>query len=333
MSVNPSGVQLFSGIESADDMFMATMEEMDKDPINLIDIKDPIWEYLKRHNMIEYVDDIGTYVPVHLLDKKNSTVKDFSHYDDADNTPQDALEEAKFSYGHISGVQMYSREELVKNQGKTQMIDLVNTKQEQLSSSMTNHAASRIKGTQDSDGKKTMGMGRIMTLDATCGGIDPTDGKHAYWNPQKGVKAGGGSYSLATEMRAGLRRLNRLCSYQGERPTFLRAGEDLYDSMQAWAEEKLRMTMDEVKDSGGWGDHEMFTINGQTVVYDAELAAKRGELYNMKRTKVRIHKGTNFQYTPWQMMEGKVAAKKRNCLLYVAVYCQRRNSNGFVDFT
>lgn len=333
MSVNSSGIPLFDGIASTDDMFMATMEEMAKDPVNIININDPVWEYLKRNNMIEYREDIGTHVPVHLIDKENSTVKDFSHYDDADNTPQDALEEAKFAYGNVSGVQMYSRQELVQNSGKTQLIDLVKTKQDQLVTSMTNHVATRIKGTQDSDGRMTMGMGRIMTLNATCGGIDPTDGKHAYWNPQVGLKTGGGSYALATEQRAGIRRLGRLCTYLGERPDFMRAGEDLYDTMQAWAEDKLRMTLDDIKHSSGWGDHEMFTVNGQTVVYDPDLDPKRGELYNMKRVKVRIHKGTNFIFTPWQMMEGKVAAKKRNCLLTVSVYCERRNTNGYIQFT
>lgn len=332
MSVNSQGIPLFPGVESADDMFMATMEEYDKDPINVIDVNDALWNYLKSKGLIKYVPDIGTHEIVSLLDKPNSTVKDFSHYDDVDNTPQDALNEAKFAYGHIVGTQMYSREELVKNSGRRQMIDLVETKTEQLKTSMTNHVASRVKGTQDSDGRKVMGIGRIMALDTSCGGIDPTQPGLAYWNPQQGLKPGGGQYALATEMRDGMRRLHRLCTYLGERPDVLRAGEDLYDEMQAWAEGKLQMTLKDIKDSSGWGDHEMFTINGQTIIYDPDLAAKRGELYNFKRIKVMVHKGTNFTFTPWSMMDTKVA-KKRDCLLYICVKCERRNVNGYIEFT
>lgn len=333
MSVNSTGVPLFAGIESLDDMFMATMEEMDKEVENLIDIKDPIFQYLKKNNLIEFRDSIGTHVPVKLMDKPNSTVKDFSHYDDVDNTPQDLLSEAKFAYGHIVGTQMYSREELTKNSGDEQLIDLVETKTEQLQTSMTNHFSERIKGDQDADGRSFMGLGRIMTVDAVCGGIDPTAAGYAYWNPQQGLKAGGGQFALATELRAGMRRLTRLCTQRNDAPDVMIAGEDVYDAMQAWAEDKLRLSLSELKESSGWGDFEMFTFNGRTIIYDPDMTAKRADLVNFKKyVKVRIHRGTNFVMEPWQMMESKVA-KKRNCLVYASVYCKRRNANGTITFS
>lgn len=331
MSVNSSGVPLFTGIEDLDDMFITTMEEHDKEVVNLIDIKDPVYQYLKKKKLIEYRDSIGTHVPVKLMDKPNSTVKDFAHYDDVDNTPQDVLSEAKFAYGHIVGTQMYSREELTKNSGDEQLVDLVETKTEQLQTSMTNHFATRIKGTQDADGRAFMGLRRIMAYNQTCGGIDPTQPGYAYWNPQRMLKSAGGSYSLATEMRAGLRRLTRLCTYNDEAPDVMMAGEDVYDSMQAWAEEKLNLRLSDIKQSSGWGDFEMFDYNGRTVIYDRDLDPKAVELYNFKRTKVRIHRGTNFVFENWQMMENKVA-KKRNCLVYASVYTKRRNANGYGVF-
>ncbi len=280
MSVKSENVPLFAGIESLDDMFMATMEEMDKEVENLIDIKDPIYQYLKKNGLIELRDSIGTHVPVKLLDKPNSTVKDFSHYDDVDNTPQDALAEAQFAYGHIVGTQMYSREELTKNSGDERLIDLVETKTEQLQTSMTNHFSQRLKGTQDADGRSMMGIGRIMTFDAVCGGIDPTKAGFGYWNPQRGLKSGGGQFALATEMRAGLRRLTRLCTQRNDAPDVQLAGEDVYDAMQAWAEEKLRMSLADIKASKGWGDFEMFDFNGRTVIYDPDMDAKTTQLIN-----------------------------------------------------
>lgn len=332
MSVSSTNVPLFAGVEDIEDMFIATMEEMDKEVVNLIDINDPVYQYLKRNNLIEYRDSIGTHVPVKLMARENSTVKDFTHYDDVDNTPQDALDEAKFAYGHIVGTQMYSREELVTNSGPEQLIDLVETKQDQLQTTMTNHFSKRIKGAQEADGRMAMGLGRIVTYDATCGGINPTTPGFGYWNPQRMLKPAGTQYALATEFREGLRRLQRLCSYQGEVPTVAICGEDVYDAAQAWAEGKLQMTLKDIKESSGWGDHEMFTVNGKTFIYDAEKTAKEINLFNFKRCKVRIHRGTNFIFEPWQMMEGKVA-KKRNCLVYYAVYCTRRNVNGYGLFT
>lgn len=332
MGVSATGVPLFAGVEDTEDMFLTTMEEMDKEAVDLIDINDPVFQYVKRNKLIEYRSSIGTHIPVKLLARENSTVKDFSHYDDVDNTPQDALDEAKFAYGHIVGTQMYSREEMVKNSGPEQLINLVETKKEQLTSSMTNHFSTRIKGTQEADGRMAMGLGRIVTYGATCGGIDPTTPGFGYWNPQRMLKAAGTQYALATEMREGIRKLSRLCTYQGEKPDFFRCGEDVYDAAQAWAEGKLQMRMDEIKDSSGWGDFEMFSATGKTYVYDADMPAKGIELYNMKRCKVRVHAGTNFVFEAWQMMQNKVA-KKRDCLVYYGVYCKRRNVNGVGLFT
>jgi hypothetical protein len=333
MSVNSTGVPLFAGVEDIDDMFITTMEEMDKEVGDEISIPHPAWVYLKENNLIEYRDSIGTHVPVKLMDKENSTVKDFSHYDDVDNTPQDVLSEAKFAYGHIVGTQMYSREELVKNSGPEQLIDLVEQKQEQLEISMQNHFGTRLMGSQDADGRSFMGLGRVMAYDQSCGGITPTTTGFGYWNPQRGLKSGGGSYALATEFRVGFRRLVRLCTYKKNTPDVFICGEDLYDEFQAYAEGKLQLRLDELKSQKGWGDFNMFPLNGQTIIYDEAMSAKTGWLFNFKKyVKVRIHSGTNFQFEPWQMMNTKVA-KKRDCLTYASIYVKRRNANGYITYT
>lgn len=333
MAVSSTGVPLFAGVENIDDMFITTMDELDKEVGEQISIPHPTWRYLKDNNLVEMRDEIGNYVPVRLLDKANSTVKDFTAYDDVDNTPQDALSEAKFAYGHMVGTQMYNREELVKNQGKSQLIDLVETKQEQLNISLANNFGNNLMGTQDSDGRKFMGLGRIMAYDQSCGGLNPTTPGFGYWNPQRMLKSGGGSYALATEFRDGIRRLNLLCSYKWGAPSVHIVGADVYDAYMAWAESKLQLRIDDIKQQRGWGDFNMFPVQGTTIIYDEKMGAKDIWALNFKKAvKVRIHSGTNFQFEPWQMMENKVA-KKRNCLVYASVYCRHRNANGYGTFT
>lgn len=328
-----TGVPLFAGLESTEDLFISTLEEMDKDVESEIDIPHPIYRYLKDNDLIEYRSSTGAYVPVKLVDKPNSTVKDFSAYDDVDNTPQDALSEAKFTYGNTVGVQMYSREELTINQGEEQLLDLVEIKQEQLETSMGNHFGDLVIGSQDADGRKMMGVGRIMAFGQKCGGIDPTVAGFGYWNPQQGLKAAGGSYALATEFRAGFRRLVRLCTYRQDKPDVFVCGEDLYDAFQAYAEAALRLSVEDLQKQRGWGDFNMFPLNGTTIIYDQGMGAKTGWLMNFKKyIKLRIHSGTNFVFDPWQMMESKVA-KKRNCLVRAALYCKRRNCNGVITYT
>jgi len=331
--LNEQGIPLFAGVENIDDMFIATMDEYDKELGDEITIQHPLWVYLKQQKLIEYRDSIGNYVPVRLLDKPNSTVKDFSHYDDVDMTPQDALSEAHFAYGHIMGNQMYSREELVKNSGPEQLLDLVEVKREQLETSMQNHFGDRLMGTQDADGRTFMGLGRIMDYDVALGGIDPTKAGFGYWNPQRALKADGVTqFALATEFRTGFRKLVRQCTYRNNTPDVFVCGEDLYDEFQAWAEDKLRLSLSDLKETKGWGDFNMFPFHGRTIIYDEALDPKTGWLFNFKKyVRVRIHSGTNFQFEPWQMLDNKIA-KTRNCLTYASVYVRRRNANGFIQF-
>lgn len=348
MSVNSTGVPLFAGIEPLDDMFMATMEEMDKLVSDEVTIAHPFWEYLQRHKLIEYRDSIGTHVPVKLMTKQNTTSQWYTAYADAKNIPQDVLAEAKFAYGQLGGTQMYNREELTKNAGKEQLIDLVEAKKDQLIVTLNSDFASALLGTQDADGEQPLGIGRIMDPTLAIGGIDPTLAGNEYWVPNNTEKTPGVPFALATEHRDGMRKMYRETSLSaggkklgdnnhtglGNKPDVILCGEDLYDAQQSWAEGKLRIGLDELKDSNGWGDYEMFTALGTTMIYEPNLPAKTGWALNLNKSiKVRIHRGTNFQFTPWQMMSGKMETKKRNCLLYVAIYCRSRRANSVITFS
>lgn len=351
MAVNSSGIPLFAGIEPLDDMFMATMEELDKEIMDELHIAHPVWEYVHRKNLIEYVDEIGTHVVGHLRRYKNGTVKWVSGYDDADNIPSQLLGETKTAYGQLAGVQMYNREELVKNQGRQQLIDLVESKQNQLLEDLDTEAAETILGTQDADGRKPLGLGRIMDPTLACCGIDPATPGLEFWKPYKVEKTPGVNFALATEFRDGMRKMYRELSVSGAGRVLgarskdknvmsggdgkvLICGADLYNEHQKMAENALRISIADIKNQQTWGSFEMFDYNGSTIIYEPTLGAKVGWFVNfLKGVRVRVHRGTNFTFDPWQMMTAKVQAKKRNNLTYLAVYAKSRRANAVVTFT
>lgn len=346
MSVNANGIPLFAGIEDADDMFMATMEEMDKEIADELGIAHPFWEFIQRMNLIEMRADIGTHVRGSRNTKRNPTVQWITGYDDAITTPAALLDEVRFAYGHLTARQMYNREELTKNQGPTQLIDLVEGKTDQAFRDVNEEFANTIVGTQNADGRKPLGLGRIMDETLACGGVDPA--VDATWKPNRIYKTGTTNFTLATEFRDGIRKLYRsqqvngggmtlgqkMNGRSGRKRCLFMCGEDLFNEHQKWAESYLKVSMDEIKDSSGWGDYEMFDFNGRTIVYEPALAAKEGWFLNMENgVRVRVHTGTYFTWTPWQMMPAKVQTKARDNLTYVCVYTRSRRANARIVFS
>lgn len=333
MSTSSTGVPVADGWPN-EDIFIATMAERQAEYVSHITINHPLYYYYKENNLIEEVSDIGAYIPVPIVARPNSTVKDFAAYEDVDMTPQDALDEAKFAYGYTVGTQMYSYQEITVANSKNQIIDLVKTKEDQLKETMQNHFGGKIIGSQDADGRSMMGVGRIMAYNQSCGGIDPTQPGFGYWNPQRGLKANGSQYALSTELRAGMRRLERLCTYNFEVPSLWLMGEDVYDAQIAYLESKAGfINPSDMKKQKEWTDFGMAMDNkGRTYIYDAGLPTKTAWLLNTKRTPIRVHKGTYFTFEPWRRMEKKVA-KVRECLLAAAVYTKRRNANGSIEYT
>ena len=328
---------LFAGTEDTEDIFLTTMFELDKELVNELKVDHPLWEYLQDKNLIKYQSDISTDITIPLLDKPNSTVKDFTAYDDADLTPQDALSEARYVWGHIAGTQMYNREELIKNSGKYQLMDLIDTKKLQLTESMNNHFAEKLIGNQDCNGRVIMGIGLILTKDAECGGIDPTDTGFGYWNPQVTLKDPDSDpvvkFDLATEYRPAMRKLRRDCTMNKMSPDVYFMGEDVWDTHAQFVEEKsvVHLTKEQAEKFGGY---EMLIDNGRFYMYEENLPAKTVWALNFKNrgVELRIHKDTNFSFQPWENTSGKIQSKHRHCLLYAAVICRKRNINGLLEF-
>lgn len=344
MAINSTGIPLFAGIEDLDDMFIATMEEMDSEVVDELGIAHPFWEYLQRYNLIELREDIQTHIPVRRSKTRNPTVQWVTGYDDANSTPASLLEEAKFAYGHITARQMYNREELIKNSGRGQLIDLVDQKANQAYRDVNTEFATTLIGTQDADGRKPLGLGRLMDEALVAGTIDPA--VDTTWRPARIYKTGTTNFTLATEFREGIRKLYRTMHVSGAGKRLasksdgkrnhhvLMAGEDLFNEHQKWAETYLKVSMDDIKGASGWGDYEMFDFNGKTIIYEPALPAKEGWFLDMDMgVRVRIHSGTNFKWTNWNLLPNKVEVKYRDLLTYVGLYSPQRRANARIVYS
>lgn len=325
---------LFSGTSDTEDMFLHTMYELDKDLVNMLKVNHVIWEILQSRNLIKYQGDISTDIQIPLLTKPNSTIKSYTGYDDADLTPQDATQYAIYLWGHIAGTQMYNREEMEKNQGKSRLLDLIETKTEQLKTSINNHFAEKLIGTQDYDGRDFMGLGRIITKDAVCGGIDPTATGNSFWNPQIAFKNPATSEKFPlSEHRQGIRKLRRQCTIAGRSPDIFFMGEDVWETHCDWLDSVNQVQVDPMK-AALMESYEMLYHAGKYFIYDEDLDPKECWAFNFKDrgVQLRIHKNTNFSFQPWEITPNKIATKHRHCLLYATVVCCERRLNGKIEF-
>lgn len=334
MATRRHDLPLFSGTQDTEDMFLTTMQELDKEIVNHLKVNHAVWEVLKSRNLIKYQSDISTDIQIPLMFKPNSTIKSFTGYDDADLTPQDATDYAIYLWGHIAGTQMYNREEMEKNKNMSQLLDLIEIKTEQLKTSINNHFAGKLIGSQDYDGRDFMGLGLIVEPDAKCGGIDPTAAGYSLWNPQVAYKdeSAKTNYPLA-EHREGLRKLRRRCTIAGRSPDLFFMGEDVWEQHCAWLDNKTTVNIN-AKDAAMIESYELRIDAGKFYIYDENLDPKTAWAFNFKDrgVQLRIHKDTNFSFQPWENTPNKIASKHRHCLLYASVVCLERRLNGKIEF-
>lgn len=329
-----TGSMFPTSIEDKEDLLIATLDEMDKSVEDMVDIHDPVWMHFQENGGIEYVASRGLYRPINLRYKSNATVQWANGYDDALNIPAEGLTQAKAQYGNITGVQMYAREEVEALEGPQQLIDLADDKREQLETDLNNAIATHLMSSNAANGAYPDSLGAIVTYDAALHGITPTTAGYEFWNPVKTYKTGTTAFALATEFRAGVRKFVRALSLYNRKPNILLiCGEDVYDEFQAWAEGKVEMTIKELFKSENWGDANTFTSRGNSVVYSPQLGAKVMWGFDLTATKIRVPRTTNMVYTPWQQLEGKVAAKKRNLLHTMCVYTKDRRRNGSITYS
>jgi hypothetical protein len=339
MSLNTTGVAIApvqngSVLWPNEDIFQAVLEARRGDPVSHIRINHPLYALYESRGLIEMVSDWESYRPVDIVAKENSTVADFSAYEDLDESPQDILHQAKFGNGYIAGSQTYSFQEMLTLNSKARVIDLAKAKEQQLMDTMKNHFGSLVIGSHDSDGRKSMGIGRIFDVGASCGGIDPDNAGYEYWNPQVSYNGSGTTkWTLSTDLRAGMRKLERLCSYNFETPDVYLCGEDVYEAVCAFLEGKVGFVQPKLmQDQKVWTDFTMAQDQlGRVYIYDKDMDAKTAWLINTKRVHIRIHSAANFSYQDWRFMPGK-EAKVRHVLVAYNIACSRRNSCGLIEY-
>jgi hypothetical protein len=124
--------------------------------------------------------DGGTVIRRPLLISFNDTVSSYSGYDLIDTTPQEGLAWAEFNWKQHAGSVVISGEEVKKNAGAAQLINLLQAKVDQLKLSIADDLNAMLwASTVGNAGKDFTGVPVIVKNATTYAGIDPST--YTWW--------------------------------------------------------------------------------------------------------------------------------------------------------
>lgn len=135
------------------------------------------------------IHDGGERIVIPLEYGKNTTIKSMtSGYDTIDTTPQDSITAAYYEWKEIAGSQSISNRDLAMNQGKSKIINLLQSKANNLEMSMTEEIMRMIAGsfTAGNGGKDLTPLNLLVkkdpTTSTTIGNINQST--YSWWQNQ-----------------------------------------------------------------------------------------------------------------------------------------------------
>jgi len=124
--------------------------------------------------------DGGTVIRRPLLTAFNDTVSSYSGYDLIDTTPQEGLGWAEFNWKQHAGSVVISGEEVKKNRGAAQLINLLQAKVDQLKLSIADDMNAMVWAASVGNGGKDFNSIPVLVKSSgTVAGIDPNT--YSWW--------------------------------------------------------------------------------------------------------------------------------------------------------
>jgi hypothetical protein len=211
-------------------------------------------------------EDGGITIRRPLIFELNDTVGSYSGYDLLDTTPQDGLGYAEYQWRQYAGSVTISSEEILKNSGVSQIINLLTAKFEQLELSFRQDLNRMLwsDGTGNG-GKDFLGLGAIVDDTVILGGIDPAT--ETWW--QSAVV--GGPVPLHTDIK-GLNSMVNGLAVNNSKPDGEFTTQANFEQYENLAAPNIRFTTTRMAELG----FESVQHKGAEVVFDPDVPTGGG---------------------------------------------------------
>lgn len=162
--------------------------------------------------------------------RKSTSVGSYSGYDTLDLTPQEGLTNAEYEWKQYYGTVVISGRELMLNQGKPRLINLLDQKVQQMETSLVDKVNTDLfLDGSGNDSKEFTGLAAMILASGTYGNIARS--AYSWW--RSNVTAVGGPLSI--EGASGIRRMYNDCSLGKGRmaPTAILTTQIAYEAFEA----------------------------------------------------------------------------------------------------
>jgi len=246
-----------------------------------------VLNHMKANGGVEYKDG-GRSIVSPLMYGVNSSVMAFDGTDPLDLTYQGGIDAAEYQWRMYNVSVVFTKEEELKNSGKSQIIDLIKAKIMQAENSIkeriNNDLFNGVAASKEIDGLDT------AIAAGTYGGI--AGGTYSWWNSY--VESTGGALSVAY-IRVGMNTVN--LGAGGGKCSLMATTQILHEKYESLLTATLQMNVATTAEMKRLGDAGFLALGfrGIPVVFDEAATAGVFYFLNTKNLKMTIHKDADFK--------------------------------------
>lgn len=233
--------------------------------------------------------DGGRTIIQELEYAENSTVAWYSGYETLNITPQEVFDAAEYDWKQLAGTVSISGLEEIKNAGKEQVINLLESRIKNLMKSLKNTAATATYADGTGTGGKELGGLRLLVADdptasSTVGGINQNT--YSFWRNQYSGAAASSSGNILSRMNS----MWLTCIRGTDKPDIIPADSTMYTHFEASLQQNQRFSDASMAEAG----FESLKYKTADVFYDDQCPTKHMYFLNTDYLFLRPHKTRQF---------------------------------------
>lgn len=302
-----------------------TLRNYRKTMVDNIFKENVLLNHIMANGGVEY-EDGGRQIVTPLMYGENDTVMPFSGTDLLDVTPQEGIDAATYDWKMYNVAVAFSKEDELKNKGKSAIIKLLKKKIMQAEMSLKSRLNNDLFNGAASNSKEITGLQTIMDNTSTSyGNIDGTT--YTWW--QAYVDSDAEALTIA-DIRTGRNTVN--LGEGGGKCSIMVTSQTLHEKYEGLLSATIQMNPTKSKETKRLGDagYSALEFAGVPVVFDENCADDRWYFLNTKNLKLTIHKDANFE-----VVEKAEPANQHVSITHIMVMLNttvdRRASLGMLD--